>query len=255
MEIILEDDKKCAIFTSIMQNLKQLSDSVNITLDEEKFYIQGMDSSHISMFELSIQKDWFTTYTVNETISIGANLIILSKILSTRSEKQHIKLTYNTDNMDKLGVDFIGKDDDYNKFFEFPLMDIDSEMLGVPDTVYDLNLTIDSKKFKQLVDQLNTFGDSVSFNTNGDKLNVETDGEMTTMKMEISKNEDIKQLDIDNDVSISFNTRFIHHICGFHKIASNVYIGLSNNTPVEMKYVLEDESFMRVFLAPKMDES
>ena len=157
--------------------------------------------------------------------------------------------------MDKLGVDFIGTDDDYNKFLEFPLMDIDSEMLGVPDTVYDLNLTIDSKKFKQLVDQLNTFGDSVSFNTNGDKLNVETDGEMTTMKMEISKNEDIKQLDIDNDVSISFNTRFIHHICGFQKIASNVYIGLSNNTPVEMKYVLEDESFMRVFLAPKMDES
>ncbi len=255
MEIILEDDKKCAIFTSIIQNLKQLSDSVNIRLNEDNLYIQGMDSAHISMFELSIQKEWFTTYTVNETITIGANLIILSKILSTRSEKQHIRLTYNSDNLDKLGVDFIGKDDDYNKFFEFPLMDLDVELLGVPDTVYDLNLTIDSKKFKQLVDQLNTFGDSVSFNTDGAKLNVETEGDMATMKMEILKNDDIKELVIDNDVSISFNTRIIHHICGFHKIAQNVFIGLSNNIPVEMKYILDDESFMRVFLAPKMEES
>ena len=54
MNIIIENDEKKDIFTQIFRHLTQFCQMVNIRLDKEKFYIQGMDSNHISLFEINL---------------------------------------------------------------------------------------------------------------------------------------------------------------------------------------------------------
>jgi proliferating cell nuclear antigen PCNA len=255
MDIEIKDDKKSHIFINIIQSLKVFTDSLNIYFQKDKFYIQGMDSSHVSMFDINITNDWFDKYEVENDICIGVNINILSKILSTRNDKQDIHLNYSLDNTDKLNVDFLSDESSYNKYFVVPLVDIDSELLSVNDMDSSIILKMDSRKFKQLIDQIHSFSDVVKFKSIEDNLFIETDSDETLMKIELTdKNSDIESLTIKNNLTCSFNTKFIHNMCMFFKISETVEVKLDDGIPLQIIYKINENSSVKIFLAPKMGD-
>ena len=66
-------------FVHIFQHLKLFSNNVNLRFDEDKLYVQGMDGSHVSVFELNITSSWFDEYTIEKDNVIGINSNILFK--------------------------------------------------------------------------------------------------------------------------------------------------------------------------------
>ena len=52
MNIEIKDSKKCEQFVQMFQYIKLFSLHVNISFKLDNFFIQGMDSSHISVFEI-----------------------------------------------------------------------------------------------------------------------------------------------------------------------------------------------------------
>ena len=61
MEIHITDPVKIEVFSNIVQNIKNVCDQVNIEFNEDRLYIQTMDSSKISILEISIASNWFTS--------------------------------------------------------------------------------------------------------------------------------------------------------------------------------------------------
>ena len=92
MEIIIQDKLKAELFINIFQNIKLFSDIFTIDINEETFYIQGMDASHVSIFEINLTRDWFDTYNVSSSTSLGINSSIFPKILNTWTCDHNIKL-------------------------------------------------------------------------------------------------------------------------------------------------------------------
>ena len=56
MKLIIGNKKKAQIFTAIFQNLNRFTVDVNLYFKKQELYIQGMDSSHCSMFEIVLKK-------------------------------------------------------------------------------------------------------------------------------------------------------------------------------------------------------
>ena len=83
MKLIIGNKKKAQVFTAIFQNLNKFTVDVNIYFKEEELYIQGMDSSHCSMFEIVLKKDWFEDYTCDKECFVGVNALILYKIFNS----------------------------------------------------------------------------------------------------------------------------------------------------------------------------
>ena len=52
MRIEIQDTEKCESFISIFKHLKNFTDKVCIFIDEDKMYLQGMDDSHVCVYEL-----------------------------------------------------------------------------------------------------------------------------------------------------------------------------------------------------------
>jgi hypothetical protein len=71
MNIIIGDKKKKELFISIFQLLKNLTTKIDTSFDLQKLHIQGMDKSHICLFDLNLNSSWFNYYNVEKQIDLS----------------------------------------------------------------------------------------------------------------------------------------------------------------------------------------
>ena len=145
MKFTIQDKQKCSHFIQLLQNMKAFSEHVLLQFDSERLYVQGMDSSHVSVYELKLNSSWFDEYDVTESVEIGINITLIHKILNTRNDDHSIHMTQNNDS---LQVEF--KTDSpkgFDKFFEIPIFDIDHVGINTRITGFSFVISIPNKLF------------------------------------------------------------------------------------------------------------
>ena len=55
-------------------------------------------------------------------------------------------------------------------------------------------------------------------------------------------------------MELRFSLKYLHDICLYQKICKNIFIGISDNSPLKASYMLDDDVLLSFYLAPKMDE-
>ncbi len=263
MKLLIANKKNAAVFVSIFNNLSKFSDAINILFTNDHMYIQGMDSSHCSMFEIKIHSEWFESYTCEETVTIGVSTSILYRVLNTGDENQLLFLNFEKDD-DKLGVSFKNLKQEHKYFpkeFEIPLIDLEVDTLHVPECDYDMVSKLPIKSFSSIVDQLCIFGDNMTVEINDSPLmKFSSDGHEG--KLCVNMVEDDKEftdefsVTCDVDIKLQYSLKYIQMFSSFSKVNKDVTIKMSENTPMEVYFQLEnsDNSFVRFFLAPRIDD-
>jgi len=140
MEVIIKENYKSELFINIFQNIKLFCDSFNIEFQKDALYIQGMDPSHISIFEILINKEWFDSYQMDDTVLIGLTATIFPKILLTWTSDHTIKLNVSKDAHLDISFEKIAGNSEYNKYFQIPLIDIESDRMSIPEQEYTLDI-------------------------------------------------------------------------------------------------------------------
>ena len=74
MKFVITEPTKVKAFATIFRQLKNIVADVNIEFNDDTVYIQGMGQSQVCLFELLIQKDWFTEYEVNKPFVKNLNV-------------------------------------------------------------------------------------------------------------------------------------------------------------------------------------
>ena len=147
MKIVLSDSGKVMQFACILRHLKNISSDIEILINKDRLYTQGMDNSHVSLFELNLKNSWFNKYIVDEDIRIGINCELIFKILNSLNESQIIEMNWDADDGDYLYIMLYSPEGErgIRKEFKIPLMNIDSEILNVPATDYTVDLEMVSR--------------------------------------------------------------------------------------------------------------
>jgi hypothetical protein len=107
MEFQISDKNKKEVFVSVFQVLKNCSTLISCTFEEELFHIQGMDKSHVCLFDVKLNKKWFDSYTISEKKIISFDSNIFHSIISTKSDNQSFIFKMDSDNEDTLHIDFV----------------------------------------------------------------------------------------------------------------------------------------------------
>ncbi len=126
MKLSIIDKSKKEIFISIFQLLKTSTSVICIKFNDDHLYIQGMDKSHICLFDTSIHKNWFSSYELNEMTNLAFDATIFYQIISTKNEGCNIIIHNESD--DNLHIDFIASQNtkgEFNRFFKLPLIEFD----------------------------------------------------------------------------------------------------------------------------------
>ena len=99
MKVIICPNKS-DIFSQILQGLQKFAGEINFNFSNDELYIQAMDASHCSIFDMKINKEWFEFFEVNEDVTLGVNVSIMYRIFHTRESSQKIVLEFE-ENSDK----------------------------------------------------------------------------------------------------------------------------------------------------------
>lgn len=266
MEITIKNSLKAECFACIFQHIKHFSEKVNIMFEKERLYLQALDGSRVSIFELYIPKNWFDNYNyTNETgLTLGINTNILFRILNTYENGQIMNIVFDNEYTDKLSIHFTNDDENkkvqfkniFNKHFEIPLLDIDCEIVGIPDFESQADIIIPSNKFASIINQLKMFGEILEIECSEEKIMLASCSQESG-KMFVEMNlDDLNTYSINEgqELKISFGLTYLQNICAYSKISKDIEIKITENYPLKITYDLLDNAKIVYYLAPKIND-
>jgi proliferating cell nuclear antigen PCNA len=258
MKLILSNQDKISQFIVIFQNLKAFSDHVVLYLSEEGLYMQGMEMSQCSCFESRLTWEWFDDFEYDKDIdvpSLGVNTNVLQRVLGTRRDGQTIELAADS-NGDTIEISFTGNNEtkSLNKYFELPLMDIEEQLLELGSLDSDVDLIMPSKKFCELISQLQIFDDKLSLTFTENKMTFLSSGSEGSMKVNVSF-DDVVEYAVADDTTLkqSYSLKFISMMCLFSKLNDEFVMAFSENRPMKGCFKLGGESYLTFCLAPLVE--
>jgi proliferating cell nuclear antigen len=273
VDLLLENSAKVEVFTVLFQSLKSFSENTNVQFDNERMYIQTMDSARISILEISLPAKWFCKYKCDQSVVLGINASVMYKILSSKDKNQSIQLQYKSGE-DKLNIHMCSLDKGQNatvtstsgfdRYFEAPLMDIEAEYLNIPEIEYQMEMSLPSSIFSTMIHQLRGFGESLDIHCNEDNIrftaNTQENGSMSVdIRMD-----DLIEFSIEEEcqLDMSFGLQFLQSVCTYSKISKTVNVKIHSEYPIRIEYPLyliginteEDCGYIHFFLAPKIKD-
>ncbi len=272
MNVVVKNKENARIFSALFQNIKLFSEHINLMFNGDRLYAQGMDNSHISIFEISIPKTWFDVYeytSKNESVVMGISVPLLYKILNTREDIHEIHLKYDESNCDKLYVDLLNPTQSktvFDKHFELPLMEIESELMAIPEIDYAAEFSLVSSNFANLISQLKLFGADLQIKCSEEEIRLISNSNETGNMSVVVPIDDLSLFAINEGevLNMSFSLTHFNNICAFHKVSNIINLKISDNYPLKATYVLElpkyeDDDISKlahimVFLAPRVTE-
>ena len=249
---------KAEIFTCIFQHIRAFTDNVSLIFRSGGLYFQTMDSARVSIVELTLPSGWFDVYSFSHKgdVVLGLNTAILFKILNVREKQQRIQMVYESE--DSFEIHFTSEDKTvFDKHFRCPLVDLDSEIMVIPDTEYTAEFTLPSTTFSTLIQQLKTFGDTLDIECTEEKIQMSAKSSETgAMSVDVPI-DDLNSFAINEgeELRMSFSLACLHNICAFSKTAKEISVRMCSDYPLSIIYpITEEDAHLKVYLAPKITD-
>ena len=258
MEIVVTNPTRGEIFATLFQHMKLFTENINVHFNNTGIFIQAMDNAQVSIFEIKLPSTWFDEYKVEECFIIGINTNILFKVLNTREKSHNVRLSLERKTSDKLEINLLSQDSNVlDRNYEIPLIDIDSELLIIPDMDYQAELSFTSVIFSTLVDQMKMFGETFIIGCSEEQIQMSAESQETG-KMSVNVPiDDMNSYAIDEGetLNMSFSLNHLKNICLYSKISKEIDIYLKSQYPIKIAYTLDSENAKAIFyLAPKIDD-
>jgi len=261
----ISDKKKKDQFISLFQLLKASSSQMNVTMGIDEMHIQGMDKSHVCLFDLLLHKDWFQQYAVTNTLQLCFDINTFCSIINTKSEDQQLLFYIDSENTDIAHIQFKNleeKKSEYDKYFKLPLQEYEYEEMLVPPAEYDVEVALPSKKISDVLSQLSNFGDDLQVKCSEDWIDFITARDSIEMCVRIViEDNDIASYAIMLDenktsdvLQFAYSLVYVHKLCITNKLSTNIEFSLSAECPMKIYYDLGNQSSLYFYIAPKMVE-
>jgi proliferating cell nuclear antigen len=259
MNCSLENKLKKELFVSLFYNLKNCSTILSLVFKKEGLFIQGMDKSHVCMYEVFINKNWFHTYendVIESVISLDSQTFF--SVLNVVNDGYKLVIYQNFELKDNLNIDLIvlnEKSGEFSKFFSLPLAETDFELFTLPNIEYEVDFSIDAKKMCEITNQLLLFGTELEIICNEEKIQLGTNGISGNMLVNISLN-DLREFSIAEGeyIILKYSLSYLAKMCLSNKLSNEIEFSLSGEYPMRISYDLGENSSLKFYIAPKISD-
>ncbi len=262
----ISDKKKKEQFVSIFQLLKCSSSRIHLTMSHDEMHVQGMDKSHVCLFDLLLHKEWFNEYEVQNNKQLCFDTNTFCSIISTKSEEQQFNFYVDNENADIVHIQFLNIDamggkkpnHEYDKFFKLPLLEYDYEEMFIPSVEYDVSeMMLPSKKITDLLSQLSHFGDDLQIKCTDEWVDFTSSNDSIEMCVRVLI-DDMSSYSIafneggPYEINVVYSLIYVNKMCVSNKLSDEIEFNLSVEYPMKIFYNLGNKSSLYFYIAPKI---
>lgn len=264
MHLVIRDKRKKEVFISVFQLLKSSSSFIHASFRPEDVHVQGMDKSHVCLFDLTLKKEWFSEYKVEHATNVCFDSAIFYSMISIKSDDQELVIQQTND--ETLSIELVTsseekdkdkdkKKGDYHKYFTLPLLEYEYEELAIPDTDYDAEFSLPAKKVTDIFSQLGNFGDDLKVHCSEDWVDFITKGTSGEMRVNIPVDDMVSYSVVEGEqLQLNYSLLYLNKMCVSNKLSPDIDFYVSNESPMKIAYLLEKDSVLWFYMAPKMAE-
>jgi len=136
-----------------------------------------MDSSHVALVALSLGCNGFESYRTDRSITLGVSITNLAKVLKLAGNDDAIILRHEEES-NTLTIIFENARSDKKTEFSLNLITLDSEHLGIPETSYTSEISMNSFDFTKLCRELHQLSETVTIEASTSYVKFSIDGEV-----------------------------------------------------------------------------
>ena len=234
------------IFIKIIDSLS-INDMCVFRMNQDEFYIQNIDPSRISFYEVLILKDFFDLYNIQDKLNIGISTKALMSIINCEKNTDILTMKFTEDKV----IIMLSTSDTNSKrhIFECNQYTLEEEVLDVSDFVNDNNKTtlkstdIDLQTYcSNYAKIFNKFGIVIS----GNQFDILTEGDIGTSKY--TSKLDSTHNNTKMCISLKKMSDYLSKPCKFFGNPEIDIIDESN--PVHFCFMISDTCEFGFYIAP-----
>lgn len=257
--VVICDERKLKTFVSVMLLLKHSSEVLYVRMEEDRWYMQGIDAAHACVYECCLESGWFEVYDVKfpTKLAVKSDIFIPCIVQCSKNEEYTFTLQHTIDSDEiiikstKTSITTKGPNDQ----FTIPLCEVDYEELTIPpDLNYDVIFELETKMLHNKLNGLSNYGDDLSLICNDNihfKAFNNTQGSMTST---FTLNDVLSYESSDDPIlDMFYSLKIINKLCISSNVAPIIKISASNGQPLKLEYNIGNGSLI-FHISPKDPE-
>lgn len=255
MLFALEKNKKVATLIELFKVIKGLNNFCKMYCKPEELFIQIMDDSHVSLLEVKIKKEWFTTYESDgEVVSFNSKILTtimglhtLDSIVTFESNEEHLNITFQ-------------QKDKTEKSFQINLIDLDSDLMESQEIEHSLEFSIGTRKLDQYFNEMQAFGDTLELVHINDTIYMRAHGDEGKYMLKIT-NDLLDELIVEEELQLVCKVplKYTSLVTKLYAVFKKITVNVSEDSPFTLKIFPSEEDEkdqleIKFFIAPKVDD-
>ena len=268
------------LFISIFESIYPVLNDVTIRISKNGMYISEMDSSHVCLVQVHIEKEDFSSFNYSSDIehSFGISLASFVSILKVGKNSKYLDISQKKSGKLEVAIS-TGYD---TKSFKLNLVNIDSgDVLEVPDLDYPVCIDMSNNIYSEIITGCSVVeSDTINFIVKDDKLLIKSDGNLGEFTHEFRNSEfsekktlvikkksgEVKKVDhpktnvykiysCHGKFNLDFSLRYFKLFSKAANISYKNSINLTAESPIRIDYEIGNNgSVVYFYLAPKISD-
>ena len=238
-ELLFKIDVKTLL--DITKILKEFLMEVRLNLNNESLKITELDPANICLIDITLDKQRFIQLTKEKKVkTYGINIEWLSNALK-ENKKENVEITTQDK---KLYLRF---DNGINS--EVSLIDLEQEKTKSPELEFKTEITIDSKRLKEILKHFCSNSEGVVFNSLSDGFKIYSEKDLNDSEIKLNLDEvKISGEEVKSKYTTEFLSKFIKGI-----FSDKTILKFAEDHP--LRFEQEEENLKVVYiLAPRVTD-
>ena len=207
-----------------------------------------MDSAHVSLVSLKMNDTGFSEYRCDKNITLGINLVDLSKVLKLAKNGDTLTLKAEEESS-SLTITFENSETERNAEFQLNLLNLDMQALGIPETEYPTYIKMSSGDFVALCKDFTSLSESVKVDIVDQVATFSISGKSGSGKVvmktnNVEKAESQVSIVSHEDVSCSYGLQYLNSFAKASALSDIVTLNISSKFPLMIEYEIANMGFI-----------
>lgn len=236
----------------LFEALKDILTDINLQISNEGLKIISMDGSKQAVVNLKLEANKFEKFYCKNSMKAGLNMTSLYKIIKNIKNSDVVTFYILSNSSTNLNIEIENKEKKTNILTVLKLLDIDEDILDIPNIEFTTVKTMPSNDFQSYIRELAIITNKITLESNNNSFSLFGKGDFAETKINVG---DSNMLDIKTE-HCAVGTFYIKYLLLFTKstnLCTTVEIYLKDKFPLILVYNVANLGKLQYCLAPLVE--